>query len=140
MMNAGERVLLAPHLDVHRHRGPQAAAVVFGAELEAVRDPSERRRFPHPPRVIGDPLERDLPGLAHLGEQADHRALIFDLGLVDHALDGERVEHLADGLGVALLQDVDDGGLDRGDLGFGAARPLGRFYVACYIKRVGAAG
>src|SRR6516165_8478521 len=91
----------------------------------------EARRLPHPARVIGDPLERNLLGLTHVTEQADDRALVLDLGLVDYAADGKGIEHLPHRLRMALRQDLDDRVLDGLDRRLGPAIP---FYVASYIK------
>src|SRR5262249_52972802 len=68
-LHAGERVLLAPDLDVDRHRGPEASPVGLGACIETLRDPGEARWLAHPSGVVGDVLEGDFPVLAHLDEQ-----------------------------------------------------------------------
>ena len=92
----------------------------------------EGRRLTHPPGVVGDPLERDLAVLPHLGEQPDHRPLVFDLVLLDHAADRQGIEDLPDSLRIIRGQDVDD---RRGmrDLRLSTSEP---FYVASYIKPV----
>src|SRR5262249_40741012 len=132
---AGERVLLAPDLNVNRHRGPEAAAVVAGARLEASLKPGEGRWLPLQPSIFGEPFGRNVARLAHFAEQPDHRALVFDLGLGDDAPNRQGVEHLADGLRIVLGQDVGDGSADAGHRRPGPPAAL-RFYVASYIKRV----
>ena len=137
--HAGERVLLAPHLDVDRHRGPEVAAVEVRCGVEAGFYPGEGGGLAHPPGVVGDPLERDFAGLAHIGEQPSGCALILGLVLRDHAQHGELVEDLPQRLRMALLENGLDGVPDGAHRRLGAAMPF-RLYVLRYIKSVACCG
>src|SRR5262249_12266975 len=112
---------------------PDAAAVVLSARIEARLDPGERGRLAHQSGGVGDPLERDLARLPHLGEQPQDRSRIFKLLFGGGASDGERVEDLADRLRVVRLQNVLDRIADGCDRRLGPAG-ASRFYVLRYIK------
>jgi hypothetical protein len=97
--------------------------------VQACFDTGEARRLALPPRVVGDPREGDGAGLAHLAEQTDGCALVFNFVFVDEAAHGECVKDLPNRLGMVFIEKVLDRRPDVGDLGLGAAVSFG-FYVA----------
>src|SRR5262245_3541105 len=96
----------------------------------------EGRWLALPAGVIGNRLERNDAGLAHLAEKAHCCALVLDLMLGDEAPYGQGIEDLPNSLGIVLSEQAFDYGADVPDLGPGAAMPFG-FYVARYINGVG---
>src|SRR5262249_36435803 len=102
-------------------------------------DARERRGLSLPAGIVGDPLERNRAGFAHVGEQPHHRALVLGLSLLDDALDGQRVVELAHRLRVALFEGGASSvanGTDRRP-----SPPMTfRFYGASYINRTASVG
>src|SRR5262249_8929887 len=83
---------------------------------------------------VYDPGPRELAIESHLTEEADDRALVFVLCLLDHAAGDQLVEHLPDRLWTIGLEDRLDRLPDRPNFSPGSTFAL---YRACSIKPIG---
>ena len=66
--DAGQRILLAPDLDIDRLLIPDCPAARFRSVLERLPEAVVAARFPYPARVVGDPSERNLAAVPECRE------------------------------------------------------------------------